>query len=315
MRVLCLVVFLAGLQFPPGAGWQPNSIKEQGQAPAKAPVKDGSVRQEANKGVQALPFKSGETLSYDIHFSKFIFSGSLGRLKVAAVVVPPSPGAAARSGTKVERTTASPMVSSPNPGDEPAISLTAQMVSKGFLTWLFGVKIEDSYESLVRADDFGLIKSIKTVDDGKTHRKSESVVDQAKGMVTYTETDLTQPSAPPRIKKADSPKWVLDLLSVLYYVRSVHLDPGGNLMLPLSDAAQVYNVEAIAGNYENVEVAAGKFRALPLNVKLFDGHYIKRPGQLIVWLSTDPRHLLVKARIKTSGATVTVSLIEIVQSK
>jgi hypothetical protein len=45
-----------------------------------------------------------------------------------------------------------------------------------------------------------------------------------------------------------------------------------------------------------------------LNAKVFDGRYIKRSGEMLVWVSDDPTRAPLRARIKTSGATITVEL-------
>src|SRR5215210_8299569 len=85
---------------------------------------------------QPLPFKSGETLVYDVSFSKFIFGGTIGELKLSVSKVPDSS----------------------KPG---LIELKAEAISKGFFPKLFGVKVKDRFESVVASEDFGLTTSTK----------------------------------------------------------------------------------------------------------------------------------------------------------
>src|SRR5258707_5509956 len=39
---------------------------------------------------------------------------------------------------------------------------------------------------------------------------------------------------------------------------------------------------------------------------VFDGRYVRRSGEMLVWVTDDPARIPVRARIKSSGATVTV---------
>src|SRR5215475_1132534 len=75
------------------------------------------------KLVDPLPFKVGETLVYDVSFSKLIFSGVIGELKLT--------------------------VSRPDPPTAPELlELKADAVSKGFFPALFGIKVKDKFVSL-----------------------------------------------------------------------------------------------------------------------------------------------------------------------
>jgi hypothetical protein len=78
--------------------------------------------------------------------------------------------------------------------------------------------------------------------------------------------------------------------------------------MPISDGGEVYNIEVIAGKREEIKTAAGRFKAIQLNAKVFDGRYIRRSGELLVWLTDDAQRIPVRARIKTSGTTIIVDL-------
>ena len=78
--------------------------------------------------------------------------------------------------------------------------------------------------------------------------------------------------------------------------------------LPISDGGEIYNIEVIAVKREEIKTSAGKFKAIQLNAKVFDGRYIKRSGEMLVWVTDDPTRIPLRARIKTSGATITVEL-------
>ncbi len=232
---------------------------------------------------QPLPFKMGETLTYDVTFSKLIFSGTIGELKLS--------------------------VSKSTDSSRPELlEFKAEGVSKGFFPGLFGVKIKDRYISLVSQADFGVHASTKLLDEGKIRREQKSVFDRQAGRVTYTDRDLTRAKSEPKVKEKPSPSWVQDLLSSIYFVRTQPLKEGDVVPVPVSDGGEVYNIEVAAGRREEIKTAAGKVRVIQLNAKVFDGRYIRRSGEMLVWVTDDAERIPVRARVKTSGTTVTVDL-------
>ena len=235
------------------------------------------------KITQPLPFQIGETLVYEVNFSKLIFSGTIGELKLSV----------------------SKPVGSPGPE---MIQLKAEAISKGFFPSLFGVKVRDRYSSLVNQADFGVHTSTKFLEEGKVRREQKSVINREAGRVTYTDRDLANPKSEPKVKEKPSPSWVQDLLSTIYYVRAQPLKEGDVIAVPISDAAEIYNIEVIAGKREEVKAGAVKFKAIRLNAKVFDGRYIRRSGEMLVWVTDDERRIPVRARVKASGYTVTVEL-------
>lgn len=235
------------------------------------------------KIAEPLPFKIGETLTYDVSFSKLIFSGTIGELKLS--------------------------VSKPlDSAKTDMIEFSADAVSKGFFPALFGLKVKDRYISLVNQTDFGVHTSTKLLEEGKVRREQKSVLSREAGLITYTDHDLANSKSAPKVKEKSSPPWIQDLLSVIYFVRTQPLKEGDVIPVPISDGGEVYNIEVIAGKREEIKTRSGKVKAIQLNAKVFDGRYIKRSGEMLVWVTDDPARTPVRARVKTSGATITVDL-------
>jgi hypothetical protein len=237
---------------------------------------------------QPLPFKAGESLVYEASFSKLIFSGTIGeiRLSVSRVDEPPEPA---------EK-------------KDCLIEFKADVVSKGFFPAIFGIKVRNQFIAEVSARDFALRTSFQLIDEGKNKREQKAVFDRETGRVIYSEKNLLNKTAQPKVKEADSPAWVLDVLSAIYYLRAMKLEQGKIIPIPLSEGGNVYNVEVIVVGVEEIKVDAGKFRAIKLDVKAFDGRYTRRKGEMQMWITDDERRLPVRAKIKSSGATVTISL-------
>lgn len=230
-----------------------------------------------------LPFKAGETLTFEISFSKLIFSGTIGDLKLS--VIKPA------SEQQPER-----------------LELQAEAISKGFFPKLFGLKVKDRYNTIVNATDMGLHSSTRRIEEGSVRKEQTSIIDREIGRVTFTDRDLVNPNAEPKTRQAASPAWIQDMISACYFVRTQKLHDGDVMAIPISDGGAVYHIEVVVEKREEVKVDAGKFKAIRLNAKVFDGRYIKRSGEMFIWMSDDGRRIPVKAKIKTSGATVTIDL-------
>jgi hypothetical protein len=255
-------------------------------------LSDKSIATPTPKISQPLPFKHGETLVYEVGFSKLIFSGTIGELKFWVI----SEGAKAKAKDEAQ----SPVE---------FIEFRAEAVSKGFFPKLFGVKVRDRFNSVTNSGDFGVHSFTKNIEEGKVRREQTSVIDRQDGRVVYTDRDLANSAAKPAVKENSSPSWVQDVLSAIYYMRTQEMKEGAVIPIPISDAGEVYNIEVVVtGKREEIKVDAGKFKTLVLDAKIFDGRYIKRSGEMKLWVTDDARRIPVRARVKTSGATLTVSL-------
>jgi len=230
-----------------------------------------------------LPFKVGETLVYDIKFSRLVLNGVIGELKltVAKPLDPPMPE---------------------------MIELRAEAFSKGFFPALFGIKVKDRFTSLINQSDLAMHTSTKVLEEGKTRREQKSVINRETGLVTYTDRDLVNTKSAPKIKEKASPTWTQDILSIIYFVRSQPLKEGDVISVPVSDSGEVYNINVVAGSRQEIKAGVGKIKTIQLDAKVFDGRYLKRSGEMLVWVTDDPARIPIRARIKTSGSTITVDL-------
>jgi hypothetical protein len=235
------------------------------------------------KFIQPLPFKAGEKLRYEVTFSKLIFGGTVGEMQLSVA--------------NAEHT-----------AKESRLALKAEITTKGFFPKLFGLKARNTYSAIVGAHDLGLYESHKLIEEGSNRREQKSVIDRDAGRVIFTDRNLADKNAEANTKEASSPSWVQDMVSAIYFVRTRSLNLGEIITVPITDAGQVYDIEAVVEAREEVKASAGKFNAIRLNAKVFDGRFIRRSGEMLMWISDDARRLPVRVRIKTSGATINVDL-------
>src|SRR5262249_29266332 len=208
--------------------------------------------------VQPLPFKVGEKLLYQVSFTRLIFGGNIGEIKLSVG----NDGRAAKNSR---------------------LALKAEASSKGFFPKFFGLKVRDTYSAVVNAQDFGLQESQKSIQEGKNRREQKAVIDRDAGRVTFTDRNLADRSGATRTKEGPSPSWIQDVLSTIYFLRTQPLEEGHTIAIPISDGGEVYQIEVVVEGREEVKVDAGRFSAIRLNAKVFDGHFLHRSGELLLW--------------------------------
>jgi len=248
---------------------------------AEIPAKiDGSITAPASKPV---PFQVGEVLTYEASFSKFVLSGTIGELRLS--VLPSS-----------------------DPERPNLLELRADASSKGFFPALLGLKVKDRLTALVSPVDFGLEVSHRQVEENKIRREYRSVIDRTAGRVLFTDTDKANSTTAKKVIEAPSPGWIQDVLSTIYYTRTLPLKDNDVYQIPISDLGNVYNIEIAVVKREEVKVGARAFKAIQLDARIFNGRYIRRKGELTVWIGDDERRIPLRAKLKTSGYTATVEL-------
>jgi uncharacterized protein DUF3108 len=259
-----------------------SAVSTAAQAPPEKPAGTPPPHPVYSSVVRPFPFQPGETLVYEVSFSKLIFSGIVGDIKL--------------------------VVSKPADPTSNLLEFRAEAVSRGFLPALLGLKVKDIYSSTVNEIDLGLHSYKRLIEEGKKRREQGSVINRDSGKVKYTDRDLSNPRSEPTFKEAVSPAWIQDVLSAIYFVRARKLNEGDVIPMPISDGGEVYNVEMVVGKREEMKLALGHFKTVRLDAKVFDGRFLRRSGEMLIWISDDPKRLIVRARVKTSGATVNAEL-------
>lgn len=224
------------------------------------------------------PFLVGEQLKYEARISRFPIYGTLGELVFQAYK---------ESGNW---------------------RFTAEARSKGFLTSLFGIKVLYKFASTVDGKDFGVLKTEKDMDDGKQRLVMVAEVFRECGRVRWNSRDMRHPEQPVQSRDRETPAWVSDIIAAIYLSRYQKLNSALNI--PISDNAELYNIDLIPLGQEVVETKFGKVLATEVEAKIFGGKLVRRDGKMRIWLSDDARRLPVKAQIKSSFGTVNFYLIE-----
>jgi len=165
-----------------------------------------------------------------------------------------------------------------------AWEITNQARSASWVDRIF--KIRDrvqSFMDLERGFSLGFGKQLR---EGRYKRDMHADYLQSEGVARYKEGDmeLTPGSH--------------DILTALYFIRRVKLEPGMRLGLPLHDDKKNYQVEVEVQSREVVETELGPISCLVLEPTLQSGGIFNKAGRLWLWLSDDERRLIVQLKSK-----------------
>jgi hypothetical protein len=292
------------------------------------PAKEDKFTEIHNQIKSFTPFQPNEELTYELKLSRFPIYGTIGQLKFTVTEENAIPKDFTKEETlKINNSgDVKPENSSPaslenttpkleTPKLETPINSTGnwkfliEAKSKGILTSIFRINVNDTFTSYVNKNDFKITKHVKRIEEGKRRREMVSDFDQTKQKVKWIDTDLNTNQVV-RSKEKVTPNWFTDIISGWYVMRAQSLSIGKKFSFPLSDDAEIYEIEVEVEGTEKLESDFGKFSTLKLEMKIFDGKYIRRKGTLHIWVTDDSRHLPLRAQIKSSFGTVNINLVE-----
>ena len=92
----------------------------------------------------------------------------------------------------------------------------------------------------------------------------------------------------------DTPPDAQDIAAAFFTLRRMKLEPGSDVRVPVFTGRHAWDLTAHVGSPEPLEVKAGKFDALPLDVQVHFEGKLESKRNLTVWLSNDEHHTLLK---------------------
>ena len=244
-----------------------------------------------------MPFVPSEEMVYEAEYTRAILRGiNIAELRFKALR--PTPSSVAVEGDAPE--------ASPAP-----LVLTTDVVSKGFFTKLFGMSFKYHAESQVEPNDFYALRTTRKEEQGKRVRTSEAVFDQESKKVEFTERDPNNAGAEPRVITAALEGPTQDIVSAIYFLRTLPLTPGQTFNIAISDSGRVYQVPAtVVAEKKKMKSVLGKVEVVRIDVELFGpGRPVEEgKGKMSIWVTNDDRRVPVKARLSHDIGTLDITL-------
>ncbi len=176
--------------------------------------------------------------------------------------------------------------------------------SVGLVSKLF--KVEDDYSATL-GQSLCLQSAHGTIHEGSRLRETRLSVDPETRRTSYLERDRAK-NTNILTQEIEVPPCVHDLAGGLYFLRTVPIEPGQSVQLPVTDGKKSVMVKVEAQQVEDVKTPAGTFRATRYEIHIFNGILYKRPAHLYVWLTDDRRRLPVQIRVRMTLAIGTITL-------
>ncbi len=234
-----------------------------------------SLAYEADRPV---PFNTGEVLTYDVSWTRFVTAGT------ATLTVRDRRAGAA---------------------NKPAYYLVAEATPTSL--------VENLYHLYYKAESFldteTLRPSISTIYSDERGRKRRRVMTFKPGDVADYEVQTSQ-SVHSQFKTQPS---TLDPLSVLYVLRTLPLSEGKTTSVPFASNGKNYRLNLTVGRREPVATGLGQLQAWRLTPKVQDeSGNPATTRNLTLWMSDDVRRLPLRMEVElpVGGFAVTLSSVK-----
>ena len=177
-----------------------------------------------------------------------------------------------------------------------------RVVSEAKSTMPFSLFFEvlDRVESLVDVDSLYTRRYTKSLKEGTYEAFEQVDFDQAAHTATYPGGKVV--AVPPRVQ---------DVLSSLYYARTLNLEVGKSVFIENHADEKNYPLEVKVLRREKVKVPAGTYECFVLEPILLASGVFQHKGKLTVWISTDPTRIPVMMKSKIVIGAINAVLAEV----
>ncbi len=181
----------------------------------------------------------------------------------------------------------------------PALRLVSTAVSNDIVDVFY--KVRDRAESVIDCTGrYSLRFSLRTR-EGRRRRERDYTFD-----LIRREATLDEPGQ--AVRRFPLPEPVQDPLSSLYVVRTLPLEVGRSLSLRAFEGGRLWELEVEVLRRERVAVPAGSFDTIVVKPLLkFEGVF-QQKGDVVVWLTDDPRRMPVRMQSKVKIGSVAAEL-------
>lgn len=223
----------------------------------------------------SVPFKVGETLTYDVSWSSYLTAGTA----VASV----------KEKKSSDRSTAYYIVVEGRP---------TPLLSSFYNVFYKLDTLLDAYTLLPQRG------SLYT-EEGSRHKYKVTQFDRQAQEATFESRSSTEVKQTVR-----TPPRAQDVLSALYVLRAMALKPGDRLTLPVCNDGENYRVQVAVEAPERVSTPLGEMTAWRLRPTIVDSQG-RQPGRnLAMWISDDARRLPLKMQAELPVGTFNLTLRE-----
>lgn len=164
----------------------------------------------------------------------------------------------------------------------------------------FFYHVNDVFESWIDRATFNSLRFYQTQEEGHNDRRKRYEIYPDQG--TYVEMDKHPPREHPGVKDP------LDDGSFLFFLRTVPLEVGKVYESNRYFRPERNPIRIRVLRKERVEVPAGRFDCIVVQPVIKTAGIFSENGQAEVWISDDPRHIVVQLKSKLSFGSINLYL-------
>ena len=179
-----------------------------------------------------------------------------------------------------------------------------KLQSAGLVSKLF--RVDDTYASVL-SNELCASSSLLTANEGSRHRETKVTYDAQRKKASLHERDLARNKVEDT-HEIDIPACTHDVIGALYRLRTMQLEPGHFVQIPISDGKKSVDARVEGLAREQVKTPTGTYKTIKYEAFLFNNVLYRRGGHLYVWLTDDDRKLPVQIRIQLRIHIGTVTL-------
>jgi hypothetical protein len=183
-----------------------------------------------------------------------------------------------------------------------ANQLWLHLESAGLVSRLF--RVDDDYSASL-GQNLCAQNSFITAHEGNRNKETRVTFDSQARKALYLEKDLNKNST--ITHDVEIPPCVHDVIGGLMVLRSLHLEPGKTVQIPISDGKKFVQVKIESQRREDLATASGVRKTIRYEVFLFDNVLYKRSGHLHVWLTDDNSRLPVQLQVRLQFTIGTIT--------
>ena len=181
--------------------------------------------------------------------------------------------------------------------------LRLHMESAGLVSRLFHVN--DDYTATLGENLCGQ-NSFLSAHEGNRNRETRVTYNGQTRKANYVEKDLNKNLT--TLHEVDIPPCVHDVIGALMVLRTLSVEPGNTVQIPVSDGKKFVQVKVESQRREELKTPMGVRKTIRYEVFLFDNVLYKRSGHLHIWLTDDNLRLPVELQVRLQFTIGTITL-------
>jgi uncharacterized protein DUF3108 len=168
--------------------------------------------------------------------------------------------------------------------------------------------VQDRLESFFDPTNFCSRNTSRHVEEGFRRVDTNITFDYTHRKAVFDQKNLKKNET--KHEEHEIPGCVTDMLSAIYYVASLPLEPGRTFSFPLNDGGESVDVNVHVEAREQIKIPAGTFNTVRIQPEAAKG-LVRDKGKLWIWYTDDAAHVPVQMRARMSWGTLTFQLLRV----